>query len=58
MGVDWGFWVMYLIPLVTGLVGGWWIRGVVETEKVLMEEFEIQQARRRHPSSYERWTDG
>lgn len=32
-GTDWEFWVLYLMAVIPGLVGGWWVRGMVEKDR-------------------------
>lgn len=44
--VDWTWWVGYLIPWVIGFICGWRLRKVAIRE----EQWEIQEARRRHPA--------
>lgn len=51
--MNWGFWVVFLLPLGMGGAAGWWLRGLREDmdqadRARLMRE--VEQAKLRHPA--------
>lgn len=64
MTVDWGFWIMYLLAVLPGFVGGWVLRGMVAREEAEerdwvarscereRQEYDrgVERAKRHHPA--------
>jgi cob(I)alamin adenosyltransferase len=46
-GVDWSWWIGYLIAVVPAILGGWWLRGVKDRDLVDAARTAMRLAERR-----------